>query len=98
MLDNVEVVIEDEPSAAQLAGSEGNDAETLFGLYEGTPRSERGTYTLALPDKVTIFRGPLERSFPVRADLAEQVRLTVVHELAHHLGMDERRIEDLGWG
>jgi predicted Zn-dependent protease with MMP-like domain len=49
-----------------------------------------------LPDKITIFRGPLERDFP-REELEEQVRITVVHEIAHHFGFDESRLEELGW-
>jgi predicted Zn-dependent protease with MMP-like domain len=72
--------------------------DTLYGLYEGVPLTERGWgYHGALPDKITIFRGPLERDFP-REELEEQVRITVVHEVAHHFGFDEERLEELGWG
>ena len=95
MLDNVEIVVEDEPTPEQL--ERGDAAETLFGLYEGVPRTERGSgYSLVLPDKVTIFRGPLERACRSPAEIAREVRITVVHELAHHLGFEEDRLDDLG--
>ena len=98
MLDNVEVVIEEEPTAEQI-GRRGGDEETLFGLYEGIPLTARGSgYSMVLPDKITIFQGPLERAFDSPAEMARQVRITVIHELAHHLGFDEDRLEELGLG
>lgn len=106
MLDNVEIVIEDEPTAEQLARNERqhggapapDEAEELFGLYEGTPLTVRSSQDgFRLPDKITLFRGPLERVFPNRAELAEQVRITVIHELAHYFGLDEDRIDELGY-
>jgi predicted Zn-dependent protease with MMP-like domain len=98
MLDNVEVVVEDEPTPEQI-GRRGGDQETLFGLYEGVPRTERGSgYSLVLPDKVTIFRGPLERACRSPAEVAREVRITVIHELGHHLGFEEDRLEQLGLG
>lgn len=100
MLDNVEVVVEDEPTPEQIGrrGQEPGDAgDTLFGLYEGVPLTERGSgYSLVLPDKVTIFRGPLERECASPAGIAREVRITVAHELAHHLGFDEDRLDELG--
>lgn len=97
MLDNVDVVIEDEPSADQL-GPEAEPGDTLFGLYQGIPLTERGSsYSMVLPDKISIFRGPLEREFRTATEIARQVRITVIHELAHHVGIDEDRLEDLGW-
>ena len=97
MLDNVDVVIEDEPSAEQL-GPEAEPDETLFGLYQGIPLTERGSsYSMVLPDKISIFRGPLEREFRTATEIARQVRITVIHELAHHVGIDEDRLEELGW-
>lgn len=98
MLDNVEVVVEDEPTSEQI-GRRGDDEDTLFGLYEGIPLTQRGSgYSMVLPDKVTVFRGPLERACSSTAEMARQVRITVIHELAHHLGFDEDRLEELGLG
>ncbi len=97
MLDNVDVVIEDEPGDEHRAGR-GESDEDLFGLYQGVPRTERDSrYSMVLPDKITIFRGPLERACRSRTELAREVRVTVVHELGHHLGLDEERLEALGW-
>ncbi len=96
LLDNVAIVVEDWPEySTPLA--DGED-DTLYGLYEGVPLSERAAgYYGVLPDKITIFRGPLERDFGP-GELEEQIRITVVHEIAHHFGFDEDRIEELGWG
>lgn len=99
MLDNVEIVIEDEPTPEQLGQrslAEGAE-DSLFGLYEGVPLSQRGAlYSLALPDKITIFRGPLERACHSPAAIAHEVRVTVAHELGHHLGLEEDRLAELG--
>lgn len=96
MLDNVDVVVEDWPSQGQ-ASRNGDGTETMFGLYEGIPLTQRGHgYSMVLPDKITIFRGPLERAFRSRTELMRQVRITVAHELGHHLGFDEDRLEELG--
>jgi predicted Zn-dependent protease with MMP-like domain len=109
MLDNVDVVVEDEPTAEQLALGGGfpepfesvrDDAEeTLFGLYEGVPLTRRGSdYHLVPPDRITIFRGPLERACASPQAIAREVRLTVMHELGHHLGFEESGLESLGLG
>jgi len=95
-LDNVEIVVEDEPSPHQIELREG-DADELFGLYEGTPLAQRdGSYTMVVPDRIVVFRGPLERAFSDPNEIAEEVRITVLHELAHHFGFDEDQIADLG--
>ena len=87
-LDNVAVVIEDENPA---------DPD-LFGLYEGVPLPERGqSYGGQLPDRITIYRLPLEESFEDPAELREEIRITVLHELAHYFGIDEDRLEELGY-
>ncbi|MDQ3841636.1 MAG: metallopeptidase family protein [Actinomycetota bacterium] len=97
LLDNVAIVVEDWPDySTPLVSGESNGV--LYGLYEGVPLTERAAgYHGFLPDKITIFRGPLERDFR-REELEEQVRITVVHEIAHHFGFDEDRLEELGWG
>jgi predicted Zn-dependent protease with MMP-like domain len=97
LLDNVAIVVDDWPEYSTPLSPEDPD-DTLYGLYEGVPLTERGWgYAGALPDRITIFRGPLERDFPPQ-ELEEQVRVTVVHEIAHHFGFDEDRIEELGYG
>jgi predicted Zn-dependent protease with MMP-like domain len=97
LLDNVAIVVEDWPAFSTPLVS-GGPEETLYGLYEGVPLTERGAgYYGFLPDKITIFRGPLERDFATQ-ELEEQVRITVVHEIAHYFGFDEERLEELGWG
>lgn len=93
-LDNVEIVVAAEPRIDQT----GEDDDQLFGLYEGIPRTERtSSYGMTLPDKITIFQGPLERNFTTPAELYEQVRVTVLHEIAHHFGIDEDRLTELGY-
>ncbi|MDA0351477.1 MAG: metallopeptidase family protein [Chloroflexi bacterium] len=93
-LNNLEVVIEREPGPDDLESSDPGD--TLFGLYIGTPLVDRADYHLTLPDRIVIFQGPLERSFHPR-DIPEQVRITVLHEIAHHFGIDDDRLHQLGY-
>jgi predicted Zn-dependent protease with MMP-like domain len=98
-LENVEIVVEDWPTAEQLR-NQGLDPEqdTLYGLYEGTPLPERAhDHGMALPDRITIFYGPLVQDFRTRKQIREQVRLTVIHEIAHFFGLDDDEIEDLGY-
>jgi len=91
---NVEIVIEDEPTDQQR----GDDDDGPLGLYEGIPLTERtSSYGLILPDKITIFRGPLERATATPSELFAEIRATVIHEVAHHFGMDEWQIADLGY-
>ena len=70
--------------------------DTLYGLYEGVPRTEWGADWAAVPNRITLFRLPLEADFADPDDLADEVWVTVVHELAHHLGIDDARLEELG--
>ena len=84
---NVEITVEDEHP----------DDPDLFGLYEGVPLPERGDWAGALPDRIRIFRLPLVESFPDPAELEEEIRITVLHELAHYFGLDEDRLDDLGF-
>jgi predicted Zn-dependent protease with MMP-like domain len=97
LLDNVAIVVEDWPDYSTPLVPE-EEEDVLYGLYEGVPLTQRAAgYYGFLPDKITIFRGPLERDFAPE-ELEEQVRITVVHEIAHHFGFEEQRIEELGWG
>lgn len=98
-LHNVEIVIEKRPKQNQLKAI-GLDLhrDSLYGLYEGTPLSERSVlYPPILPDKITLFSEPLMRDFPDPVELRNQIRLTLLHEIAHYFGMDEKEIEDLGY-
>ena len=97
LLENVAIVVDEWPDySTPLVADDPED--TLYGLYEGVPLTERGWgYSGVLPDKITIFRGPLERDFEPD-ELEEQVRITVVHEIAHYFGFDEDRLEELGYG
>jgi predicted Zn-dependent protease with MMP-like domain len=95
-MDNVVVLVEDEPTAEQLEGGEDED---LLGIYEGTPLTERDAWWAAgsLPDRITIFRGPTLRLCESTDEVVEEVAVTVVHEVAHHFGIDDDRLHDLGW-
>ena len=95
-LAEVAIVIDDDLTPEQRRDNELRPGEGLYGLYEGVPRTEYGADWTALPNRITLFRLPLEEDFPDPADLAEEVRITVIHELAHHLGIDDDRLEELG--
>ena len=87
-MSNVEIVIEDENA----------EDPDLFGLYLGIPLTERADYAGVLPDKIAVYRLPLEEEFgDDPAVLEEEIRITVLHEIAHHFGIDEDRLTELGW-
>lgn len=86
-LRNIAVVVEDENS----------EDPDLFGLYHGVPLPERGDGAGLLPDKISIYRIPLEETFRDPVELREEIRITVLHELAHYFGIDEDRISELGY-
>jgi predicted Zn-dependent protease with MMP-like domain len=88
-MSNVEIVVEDENP----------EDPDIFGLYLGIPLPERHDYSGVLPDKIAIYRLPLEEEFGDDSEvLVEEIRITVIHELAHHFGIDEERLAELGWG
>ncbi len=98
MLDNVAVVVADEPTVHQRQRIHLADNEVLLGLYEGIPRTERTAgYGAVLPDKVTIFQRAIEAHCDSEAALIAEVRHTVVHELAHHLGISDERLIAIGF-
>jgi predicted Zn-dependent protease with MMP-like domain len=90
LMDNVVFLVDDEPPAGE---------PDLLGLYDGTPLTERGDAWAAgsLPDRITIFRGPLQRMCESREELLEEIAVTVVHEIAHHFGISDNRLHELGW-
>jgi predicted Zn-dependent protease with MMP-like domain len=91
LMDNVVVLVEDDPPDGE---------DDLLGLYEGTPLTERGDgwASGSLPDRITIFRNPTLGACDTREDVVAEVRVTVVHEIAHHFGIDDDRLHELGWG
>lgn len=95
-LHEVAIVIDDEPTPDQRRENQIADHDTLYGLYEGVPRTEWGADWAPIPNRITLFRLPLEADFADPDDLADEVWVTVVHELAHHLGIDDARLEELG--
>lgn len=88
LMDNVVVMVEDDPPEPGL-----------LGLYEGVPLTERDDYGgLVLPDRVTVYRIPLCALCSTEAELIDQVTITVIHEIAHHFGIDDDALHELGWG
>ncbi len=89
LIDNCVVLVEDDPPPG----------ERLLGVYHGIPLTSRDSgYTMALPDRITVFRRPILRMCGSEDDVVAQVRVTVVHEIAHHFGIDDDRLEELGYG
>jgi predicted Zn-dependent protease with MMP-like domain len=89
LMDNVVILVEDDAPA---------DDPELLGLYEGTPLTERDdAWAGSLPDRITIFRTPTLEICDSRDEVVDEVRVTVVHEIAHHFGIDDERLHDLGW-
>jgi predicted Zn-dependent protease with MMP-like domain len=90
-MSNVVILVEDDTPSGRL---------DLLGLYEGTPLTERydGWAAGSLPDRITIFRRPILAHCRTEAEVVHQVKVTVIHEIAHHFGIDDDRLHDLGWG
>ena len=95
-LDEVAIVIEDEPSREQRRESGLGPNDDLYGLYEGVPRTEYAADWAFVPNKITLFSAALLEDFPDPAELEREVWITVIHELAHHLGIPEERLAELG--
>ena len=95
LMENVAVFVKAWPTRQQLAGIEG----TLLGLYQGIDLTRRSplSYAGAMPDRITIFRGPISRMARSEQELVEIVTRTVIHEVAHHFGISDARLEELGW-
>jgi len=97
-IDNVFVTVEEWPTQQQLQSADIGPGSLLLGLYEGVPLTARThAYGLVPPDKITIFRRPILRVCPPNDDaIREQVRRTVLHEIAHHFGISDARLHELG--
>jgi predicted Zn-dependent protease with MMP-like domain len=88
LVDNVVIVVEDDSP----------EGESLLGLYEGVPLTERGaSYAGVMPDRITIYRRPILSICDTTDDVLDEVHITVVHEIAHHFGIDDQRLHELGW-
>lgn len=91
LMDNVVVLVEELPPAGE--------PQDLLGLYEGTPLTERDSwYAGVLPDRISVFRLPTLAVCDSRDEVVEEVLVTVVHEIAHHFGIEDDRLHELGWG
>jgi predicted Zn-dependent protease with MMP-like domain len=91
LLDNVAIFIEDRPSRSLLRE---------LGMYEGVPQTERtSSYDLVTPDRITLFQRPIEDSCDTDAEAAEEIRRTILHEVGHHFGIDDNRLDEIeaGW-
>ena len=95
-MENVVVMVEDWPSPEQLRGVRG----TLLGLYQGIDLTRRSplSYAAVMPDRITIFRGPISQLAHTEDELVGLVTTTVIHEVAHHFGISDARLHELGWG
>lgn len=98
LLENVEVAVEDRPSPEVLEQMGLNGRGTLFGLYVGVPRTARSVFQwFQGPDRITIYRLPILHACQTRNEIVDQVRKTVVHEVAHHFGISDQRLRELGY-
>lgn len=95
MLNNVEIVTEENPNREQLKKLRLGKGYQIFGLYEGVPKTKRWDYGQVLPDKITIFQAPIEKASSSEGEIKEIVKNVVWHEIAHHFGMDEKKIRGL---
>ncbi|MDD4858689.1 MAG: metallopeptidase family protein [Dehalococcoidales bacterium] len=95
-LDNIDVVVAEKPSARQLRYERMPRGETLLGLYEGVPLTERSSqYGLVLPDKITIFQLPIEQYCRSDSEIVREIGKVVRHEIAHHFGISDERLDEL---
>ena len=95
-LENVDVVVADWPTRGNLARAKLRGG-TLLGLYEGVPQTKRGHYDMVLPDKITIFQRPIEAFCHSEAEVSREVERVVKHEIAHHFGISDQRLRELGY-
>jgi predicted Zn-dependent protease with MMP-like domain len=96
-LENVAVIIEKYPPRSLLSDLEIPPDDTLFGLYEGTPLTERGFDAPLHPDRIWIFQGPIEEECESEDEIKDEIKITIVHEVAHFFGLDDDYLEELGY-
>lgn len=96
-LDNIEVLVAELPTSAQMQKTGITTGNTLLGLYEGVPRTKRGShYGMVLPDKITVFRRPIVTKCRTEEEIIGEIERVVQHEIAHHFGISDERLEELG--
>jgi len=96
-LDNVEVLVDDQPTPAQIRKNGLNANQTLLGLYEGVPQTRRTTsYGMVLPDKITIFQKTIEAQCRTDEEILAEIEHVVKHEIAHHFGISDARLREIG--
>jgi predicted Zn-dependent protease with MMP-like domain len=96
-LENIDIVVADEPSRIQRRNNRLGPRDTLLGLYEGVPLTERThAYDLVMPDKITIFQRPIEEICRNDSQIVDEVKRVVRHEIAHHFGISDDRLRDIG--
>ena len=95
-MDNIDVVVQEEPTSRQLADAGLKRGETLLGLYEGVPLTERSrSYSMVPPDKITIFQHPIESRYRSDTQIQMEIQRVVIHEIAHHFGIGDARLRQL---
>lgn len=97
-VDNLEILLAEWPTPEQLESVGLDEDDLLFGLYEGTPLPERANDVPVLPDIITLFWGSLLEACETEEELREEIRKTILHELAHYFGFDEDQLDELGYG
>ena len=96
-LENVDVIVEDFATVSQLRKSRLKSNQTLLGLYEGVPRTKRSSsYSMVLPDKITIFQGPIEAMCRTENEIITEIGRVVKHEIAHYFGISDARLREIG--
>lgn len=97
-LENVVILVEDEPTPELLDVADVPEGESLLGFYEGTPITERGHFDAPLhPDRIWLFQKPIEEICSTEEEVREEIRITVMHEVAHFFGMDDDYLEEIGY-
>lgn len=95
-LRNVDVVVEEQPTAQELSAAGVEPPDTLLGLYTGVPLTERGSwYGNVLPDKITLYQRPIQALCRSRQELRQRVREVLMHEVGHHFGLTDRELEEV---
>lgn len=96
-LRQIDIVVKRRPTPSDLDAADLGPDDSMYGFYRGVPLTDRDSgYNLVAPDVIDIYQGPLEEDFPDEHELMDEIRITVLHELAHFFGIDDERLEELG--